>query len=49
MLKAYTSTERASVFAVLGDFELLDLLTEGSTVSGTVLTDNSYFLGMFSL
>jgi hypothetical protein len=43
------TAESASVLAVLGDFNLLDLLTEGRTVTGTVLSDNSGFLGTLGL
>jgi hypothetical protein len=48
-LNAVTSTERASVFAVLGDFDLLDLFTEGRTVTGSVFTDYTDFLSVLSL
>jgi hypothetical protein len=34
---------------VLCDFDLLDLLTKGGTVSGTVFTDNTDFSGSFTL
>lgn len=34
---------------MLGDFNLLDLLTQGSTVTGSVLADNADFLGALGL
>ena len=37
----YFSAERANVARVLLNFEFLDDSSEGSTVSGTVLSDNS--------
>ena len=43
----YLSAERTGVRGVLGDFHLLDLLTERRTVSHTVFTDDSSFLGTF--
>lgn len=45
----YSSAEAASVSSVLGDFHLLDLLTKGGTVTGTVLTNNTNFLGTLRL
>lgn len=44
-----TTAEAASVLGVLGGFDLLHLLTDGATVAGTVLTDNSNFLGALGL
>jgi hypothetical protein len=41
------TTESTSVSGVLGDFHLLYLLTEGSTITGTVFTDNSDLFGTF--
>lgn len=38
------AAEGASVGGVLGDFHLLDLLTQGSTVPGTVLAGNADLL-----
>jgi hypothetical protein len=46
---AYASTERAGVLAVLGDFNLLDLLTQGGTVAGAVLADYTNFLCVLGL
>lgn len=46
---AYTSTEGAGVFGVLSDFNLLDLLTDRGTVTGTILSDNTDLLGAFGL
>jgi hypothetical protein len=34
---------------VLGDFDLLHHLTEGSTITGTVFTDDSNLLGTLGL
>lgn len=45
----YTTAERAGVFAVLGDFDLLDLFAEGGTVTSSVLSHNSNLLSMFGL
>lgn len=45
----YTSTKGASILGVLGDFNLLDLLTQGSTVAGAVLADDADFLGALGL
>lgn len=44
-----TTAEAASVLGVLSGFNLLHLLTDGSTVTSTVLTDNSNFLGALRL
>ena len=41
---AYLATEGAHVFGMLSDFELLDDLSQGSTVAGTVLATDSYLL-----
>ena len=48
-LHVVLSTEGAHVFGVLGDFHLLDGLTEGGTITGSVLAHNSDFLGTFGL
>lgn len=40
----YLSTEAASVLGVLGDFDLLHHLTQGSTITGTVFTGDSDLL-----
>jgi len=45
----YLSAESASVLAVLGDFHLLDLLTERGTITDTVFTNNSDLLSALSL
>jgi hypothetical protein len=48
----YLSTEMAMISGVLLDFELLDDLSEGSTVSGTIFTGNTNFnssLGHFEI
>lgn len=47
--EGYSAAERASVSGVLGDFHLLDLLTEGRTVAGAVLAHNSNLLGALRL
>lgn len=39
------SAECADVLGVLGDFHLLDLLSEGGTISGTVFTGDTDLLG----
>jgi len=41
---AYLATEWAHVFGMLSDFELLDDLSEGSTVAGAILSTDSYLL-----
>lgn len=46
---SYLSTEGARVFGVLGDFHLFDHFTEGSTISSSVLSCDSDFLGTFGL
>ena len=43
------SAEGTVVLGVLGDFHLLDDLTEGSTISGSVLSANSDLLGVVAL
>lgn len=48
-LNVYLSTERASVLAVLGDFDLLHHLTQGSTITGTIFTGDSDLLGALCL
>lgn len=45
----YLSTEGAGVFGVLGDFHLLDHLTEGSTITGSIFTGDSDLLRAFGL
>lgn len=47
--RTYLSTERASILGVLGDFNLLDLLTQRGTIASTVFTRNAYFLGTLGL
>lgn len=39
------AAESADISGVLGDFHLLDLLSEGGTVSGTVFTGHADLLG----
>jgi hypothetical protein len=43
------SAESAAVGGVLGDFHLLDHLTQSSAISGAVLAANSDLLGVVSL
>lgn len=45
----YLSAESASVLAVLGDFDLLHHLTQRSTITGTILSDDSDLLGALGL
>lgn len=45
----YLAAERAGVLGVLGDFHLLHHLTQRSTISGTVFTDDSNFPGTLGL
>jgi len=45
----HLSAEGASVLAVLGDFHLLDHLTEGGTITGTIFTNDSNLLGALGL
>lgn len=40
----YLSTESASVLRVLGDFNLLDHLTQGGTITSTILASDSNLL-----
>lgn len=49
LYRSYFSTERAGIFAVLGDFDFLDHLTQRSAISGTIFTYDSYLLGTFGL
>lgn len=46
---SYLSAEVAEVLGVLGDLHLLDGLTEGGTVTGAVLADDSDLLGALGL
>mgnify|MGYP006983679387 CR=1 FL=1 len=48
-LDAFLSAKLASVCGVLVDFDLLDLFTDRSTISGTVFTDDSDLLSSLSL
>uniref|UniRef100_A0A182KIQ7 Uncharacterized protein n=1 Tax=Anopheles christyi TaxID=43041 RepID=A0A182KIQ7_9DIPT len=48
-LHGILATERAGVLGVLGDFHLLHHLTQRSTISGTVFTDDSDFPGTLGL
>jgi hypothetical protein len=43
------AAESAAISGVLGHFHLLNDLTEGSTISGSVLTANSDLLSVVSL
>jgi hypothetical protein len=45
----YLAAKGASIGGVLGDFLLFHLFSEGGTVTGTVFTDNTDFLGSFGL
>lgn len=47
--KTHLSAERASVLAVLGDFHLLDHLTQRGTITGTIFTNDSNLLGALGL
>ena len=47
--QTYLSAEGAGVFAVLGDFHLLDGLPEGGTIPGTVLAHDANLLGTLGL
>jgi hypothetical protein len=40
------STEVAEIARVLRDFELLNDLSQGGTISGSVLSGDAYFLGL---
>jgi hypothetical protein len=46
---SHLAAESTLVLAVLGDLVLLDHLTEGGTVPGTVFTNNSCLLSAFTL
>jgi hypothetical protein len=48
-LHSVLAAESASVTSVLCDFHLLDLLTQRSTVTRTVLAGDSYFASAFGL
>jgi len=48
-LHGVLSTECAGVGGVLGDFELLGHLPQGSTITGSVLSDNPDLLGSLGL
>jgi len=45
----HLAAEGASVLAVLGDFHLLDHLTQGGTITGTIFTNDSNLLGALGL
>ena len=49
LLRSHLSAEVAEVLSVLRDLHLLDGLTEGGTVTGTVLADDSDLLGALGL
>jgi hypothetical protein len=38
------ATEKACILGMLGDFNLLDLLADGSSITGAVLAGHSYLL-----
>ena len=44
-LHVVLSTEGANVFGMLGDFHLLNGLTERGAITGTMIAHNSDFLG----
>ena len=46
---AYLAAKSANVLGVLSDLHLLDGLTKGSTITGSVFTDNSDLLGALGL
>ena len=46
---SYLAAECAEILRVLGDFHLFDGFTEGSTITGSIFTNNSDLLGAFSL
>jgi hypothetical protein len=48
-LHGILSAECAGIFAVLGDFNLLHHLTEGSTITGSILSGDSNLLGTLGL
>lgn len=45
----YLATETAGVFGMLGDFHLLHHFTKRSSVTSTILSDNSDLLGALGL
>jgi hypothetical protein len=45
----HLAAEMAGILGVLCDLHLLDRLTEGGTIPGTVLPDNSNLLGPLGL
>ena len=47
--KTNLAAEVASVSSMLADFDLLDLLTQAGTITGTILSNNSNLLGSFTL
>jgi len=44
----YLSAERAAILSVLGDFEFLDDLSEGGTISCSVFSGDTNFLSSLS-
>ena len=46
---SYLAAECAKILWVLSDFHLFDGFTEGSTITGSIFTNNSDLLGAFSL
>jgi hypothetical protein len=48
-LNGVLTAELASVLRVLRNFDLLDLLTDGRTITGSVLSDDSDLLGSATL
>ena len=46
---SYLAAECAEILWVLSDFHLFDGFTEGSTITGSIFTNNSDLLGAFSL
>lgn len=49
LISTHLAAEAACVFPVLGDFNLLDILTETGTISGSVLSANANLLGSLGL
>ena len=45
----YSSTKRASVFAMLSDFDLFDLFAKRGAVASSVFANNTDLLGVLSL
>jgi len=49
MTSRYLAAKAASILGMLRNFNLLNLLTDGGTIAGSVLADNTDFLCVLGL